>query len=248
MCVILLSSVSGVLLTDFRTLSFPDCQGMNNLTATLLLTHPAEEDAFWVLVCLIEVRLFAASRYLRNVLRFCYPQKILPSDYYTSHLLVSQADQRVLRDLVERHMPDIAAHLEDLGVELPAVTFGWFLSLFTDALPIQVRSYLISTAKLAADFLVDVFRPFCSCPFENHALHRLDHLLRFFNRRVWDLLFVFGTVILFRVAVAVLQMNSADILACDSAATLYALMRTMTTHLYQVDRLIKVRYLPTEYF
>lgn len=31
------------------------CQGMNNLTATLLLTHPAEEDAFWVLVCIIEV-------------------------------------------------------------------------------------------------------------------------------------------------------------------------------------------------
>ena len=33
-----------------------DCQGMNNLTATLLLTHPAEEDAFWVLCCIIEVR------------------------------------------------------------------------------------------------------------------------------------------------------------------------------------------------
>lgn len=32
-----------------------DCQGMNNLVATLLLTHPAEEDAFWVLVCIIEV-------------------------------------------------------------------------------------------------------------------------------------------------------------------------------------------------
>jgi len=32
-----------------------DCQGMNNLVATLLLTHPAEEDAFWVLVCIVEV-------------------------------------------------------------------------------------------------------------------------------------------------------------------------------------------------
>ncbi|KAK4701351.1 small G protein signaling modulator 3, partial [Phenoliferia sp. Uapishka_3] len=154
------------------------CQGMNNLTATLLLTHPAEEDAFWVLVCIIE--------------------KILPSDYYTSHLLVSQADQRVLRDLVQRIMPDVADHLEDLGVELPAITFGWFLSLFTDALPIQT-------------------------------------LLR-----VWDLLFVFGTVILFRVAIATIQMNTQEILACDSAANLYALMRTMTTHLYQVDRLLKI--------
>ncbi|ORY69410.1 rab-GTPase-TBC domain-domain-containing protein [Leucosporidium creatinivorum] len=154
------------------------CQGMNNLTATLLLTHPAEEDAFWVLVCIIE--------------------KILPSDYYTSHLLVSQADQRVLRDLIERLHPDVAAHLEDLGVELPAVTFGWFLSLFTDALPIQT-------------------------------------LLR-----VWDLIFVLGTVMLFRVAVAIIQMNHAEILACDSAASLYALMRSMTTHLYQVDKLLKI--------
>lgn len=37
-------------------------------------------------------------------------------------------------------MPEVTAHLEDLGVELPAVTFGWFLSLFTDSLPIQVSA------------------------------------------------------------------------------------------------------------
>lgn len=44
----------------------------------------------------------------------------------------------MLKDLIEKLEPDIAGHLEDLGVELPAVTFGWFLSLFTDSLPIQV--------------------------------------------------------------------------------------------------------------
>jgi hypothetical protein len=54
------------------------------------------------------------------------------------------------------------------------------------------------------------------------------------------LLFVFGTVILFRCAVAIIQMNSVEILVCDSAAGLYALMRNMTMHLYQVDRLLKV--------
>jgi hypothetical protein len=71
----------------------------------------------------------------------------LPSDYYTSHLLVSQADQRVLKDLIEKLMPDVTAHLEDLGVELPAVTFGWFLSLFTDSLPIQVSRTIVLTAQ-----------------------------------------------------------------------------------------------------
>jgi hypothetical protein len=29
---------------------------MNNLAATLLLTHATEEEAFWVLVMIIEVR------------------------------------------------------------------------------------------------------------------------------------------------------------------------------------------------
>ena len=66
-------------------------------------------------------------------------QNILPSDYYTSHLLVSRADQQVLKDLVDRTLPKLSAHLEEQGVELSAITFGWFLSLFTDCLPIQVR-------------------------------------------------------------------------------------------------------------
>lgn len=94
------------------------CQGMNNLAATLLLTHATEEEAFWVLVCIID--------------------KILPEDYYTSHLLVSQADQRVLIDLVRELMPKLSDHLEELGVDLPAVTFAWFLSLYTDCLPVEV--------------------------------------------------------------------------------------------------------------
>ena len=46
---------------------------------------------------------------------------------------------------------------------------------------------------------------------------------------------------LFRVAVAIIQMNRDEILQCDSAASLYALMRSMTTHLYQVDKLLKVK-------
>ncbi|BGO89926.1 hypothetical protein NBRC10512_006451 [Rhodotorula toruloides] len=154
------------------------CQGMNNLAATLLLTHPTEEDAFWVLVCIIE--------------------NILPSDYYTSHLLVSRADQQVLRDLVERILPKFAAHLDEHGVELSAITFGWFLSLFTDCLPIQT-------------------------------------LLR-----VWDLFFIHGTIFLFRVALAILKLHEAELLACDSAASLYALLGHLPAGLWNADRLLKV--------
>ncbi|BGP14237.1 hypothetical protein JCM10213v2_002180 [Rhodosporidiobolus nylandii] len=154
------------------------CQGMNNLVATLLLTHPAEEDAFWVLVCIIE--------------------NILPSDYYTSHLLVSRADQAVLSDLTARVLPKVADHLEEHGVELSAITFGWFLSLFTDVLPIQT-------------------------------------LLR-----VWDLFFIHGTVLLFRISLAILKLHEPELLACDSAAALYALLGSLPSHLYHADKLLKV--------
>lgn len=49
-----------------------------------------------------------------------------------------------------------------------------------------------------------------------------------------------GTVVLFRVALAIIQISSAELLACDSAATLYAGIKSLTGHLYQVDRLLDV--------
>lgn len=64
-------------------------------------------------------------------------QRILPSEYFTSTLLVSRADQRVMKDLVAKHLPKIHEHMEDLGIELEALSFGWFLSLFSMALPIR---------------------------------------------------------------------------------------------------------------
>lgn len=67
------------------------CQGMNLLAALLLLIFPNEEDAFWMLVSILE--------------------RVLPSDYYSPQLLVSQADQRVLRDLIQITLPDVCAPL-----------------------------------------------------------------------------------------------------------------------------------------
>ena len=88
------------------------------LAATLLLTHTEEEQAFWVLCCMID--------------------RMLPQDYYTPTLLGSRAVQLVLQDLVTVHLPKIAGHLGELGVDLASITFGWFLSLFTDCLPVEV--------------------------------------------------------------------------------------------------------------
>lgn len=90
------------------------CQGMNLITACLLLIMPTAEDAFWVLTSIIE--------------------NILPRGYYDHSLLASRADQQVLRQYVSEILPKLSAHLDDLSIELEALTFQWFLSVFTDCL------------------------------------------------------------------------------------------------------------------
>lgn len=106
------------------------------LAATLLLTHTDEgkpissnsklaktdepEQAYWTLVSILS--------------------RILPSGYYTPDLLSSRADQLVLAELVSLYVPKVHLHLEALGVDLSSITFGWFLSLFTDCLPVEVSN------------------------------------------------------------------------------------------------------------
>ena len=90
---------------------------MNVITATLLLVHSTEEEAFWGLVAIIE--------------------HILPEGYFTPTLLASRGDQRVLKRLVRDLCPRVHSHLSRLGVDLEAITFNWFLSVFTDCLPAE---------------------------------------------------------------------------------------------------------------
>ncbi|KAK4207863.1 rab-GTPase-TBC domain-containing protein [Rhypophila decipiens] len=90
------------------------CQGMNLVTANLLLIMPTAEDAFWVLVSMVE--------------------HILPTGYFDHSLLASRADQQVLRQYVAEILPKLSAHFEELGIDLETMTFQWFLSVFTDCL------------------------------------------------------------------------------------------------------------------
>ncbi|KAM0263784.1 hypothetical protein ACHAQJ_001102 [Trichoderma viride] len=90
------------------------CQGMNLITANILLITPSAEEAFWILASIIE--------------------NILPHGYYDHSLISSRADQQVLRHYVRTVLPKLSAHLDSLSVELEALTFQWFLSVFTDCL------------------------------------------------------------------------------------------------------------------
>ena len=90
------------------------CQGMNLITASLLLIMPTSEEVFWMLVAIVE--------------------NILPAGYFERGLVVSRADQIVLREYVSEVLPRLSHHFETLGVELEACSFMWFLSLFTGCL------------------------------------------------------------------------------------------------------------------
>lgn len=90
---------------------------MNLVTSTLLLVYGNEEDAFWVLSAIVE--------------------RLLPEEFFSPTLLPSRACPLVLLEYVQEHMPKLHAHLESLGVDLPAICFSWFLSLFTDCLPVE---------------------------------------------------------------------------------------------------------------
>jgi hypothetical protein len=94
---------------------------MNLVASTLLLVHADEEEAFWVLAALVE--------------------RILPEGFFSPTLLPSRACPLVLLDYVQENMPKLAAHLAELGVDLPAICFSWFLSLFTDCLPVEVTCF-----------------------------------------------------------------------------------------------------------
>ncbi|KAF5341603.1 hypothetical protein D9758_014082 [Tetrapyrgos nigripes] len=93
------------------------CQGMNLVTSTLLLVHADEEEAFWVLAAIVE--------------------RLLPEDFFSPTLLPSRACPLVLLDYVREYLPKLYTHLINLGVDLPAICFSWFLSLFTDCLPVE---------------------------------------------------------------------------------------------------------------
>ncbi|KAG9124962.1 hypothetical protein FRC07_009554 [Ceratobasidium sp. 392] len=154
------------------------CQGMNLIASTLLLVFSEEEDAFWVLTCIIE--------------------KFLPSEFFSGSLIESRACPLVLLDYVEIHHPKVYAHLLDMGVDLPAICFSWFLSLYTDCLPVETLF------------------------------------------RAWDLVFAEGLDALFRIGLAIIRINEPDLLACDSAPTLYQYLEGMTARMWQADKLMKV--------
>lgn len=171
---------------------------MNLVASTLLLVHADEEDAFWNLTCIIE--------------------KHLPEDFFSPSLLVSRACPLVLLDYVHDLIPAVFDHLMDLGVDLPAICFSWFLSLFTDCLPVEVSTCVPSIYYPIVYFILQTLF------------------------RVWDVFIVDGLDVLFRIALSILRINEAELLQAKSVPALYVTLESLPTRMWEVDKLLRVRY------
>ncbi|XP_065814886.1 TBC1 domain family member 2A [Labrus bergylta] len=119
------------------------CQGLNRLAAIALLVLQSEEDAFWCLVAVVET--------------------IMPQDYYTKNLVASQADQRVLKDLLLEKLPRLAAHFEDYSIDVSLMTFNWFLVVFVESLPSDILlplwdAFLYEGTKVIFRYALAIFK------------------------------------------------------------------------------------------
>ena len=198
------------------------CQGMNLITASLLLICATAEECFWLLVSIID--------------------QILPSGYFDQSLLIARADQIVLRGFVAEILPKLDAKLTDLGVELEAVTFNWFLSLFSGVLTGGEALYRIWDVVLCLNSSEEdpnVLRPtanaedgssstpltpsFPAKPSEGVAEHDGT-----------------SSPFLFQLSLALLKLNEAAILSLDSAAMVYSYVNhNMTNHAISIDGLVQ---------
>uniref|UniRef100_A0A0X3PWH0 TBC1 domain family member 2B n=1 Tax=Schistocephalus solidus TaxID=70667 RepID=A0A0X3PWH0_SCHSO len=92
------------------------CQGMNFIVgnASLFLD---KETTFWLLVLFVE----------------CH----FSPNYFNAGLIAAQADQSVMRELIQYFSPDLYRHLQNLEIDMSTLTLNWFMAVFVSAVPIE---------------------------------------------------------------------------------------------------------------
>ena len=94
-----------------------------SLLAGCLLLILDEDDAYWMFCTLLE--------------------NYLPHDYFTPGMAGIMADQEVLKALVADYLPQLHAHFVAIQFDISMVGIGWFMTLFVDSCPLQVRGEII---------------------------------------------------------------------------------------------------------
>ncbi len=61
-----------------------------------------------------------------------------------------------MQRLVPEKLPQINVHLQEYFIDVTLVTFNWFLTIFIDALPTEVRTYQICSSLMLDLFCLSV--------------------------------------------------------------------------------------------
>ncbi|KAI5279453.1 hypothetical protein KEM54_004177, partial [Ascosphaera aggregata] len=180
---------------------------------------PTAEDSFWVFVSLME--------------------NILPPHYYDHGLLASRADQSVLRQYVSEILPSLSSHLDHLGIELEALTFQWFLSVFTDCLSAEAL-YRVWDVVLCLNPLNSPLNQ-DSQPQSQAKPSSKDDSSDLPSEDLSATSIGGGSTFFFQVAVALLKLNEQQLLTnCPTPAAVYTYInQQMTNHAISIDGLIQ---------
>lgn len=65
-------------------------------------------------------------------------ERYFPPYYFDQNLMGAQADQDVLKDILNTKIPGLSQHLATLDVELSTITLNWFLAVFFESVPFDV--------------------------------------------------------------------------------------------------------------
>lgn len=144
-----------------RNPSIGYCQAMNFVAATLLLVLK-EDDAFWVLCCIVED---------------------IVKGYYTKDMAALRTDLRTLEKVTAATHPQIFEQLHKLGLPLELPATRWMLSLFTSvfhqSMVVEILDELFTTGRkvlfqVAVGFMTHVQGLLLQCSEAEEALNILN--------------------------------------------------------------------------
>ena len=92
------------------------CQSMNFIVGILLIMDVREEDAFWIISHISD--------------------SLLPN-HFAPPMLGAQVDNKLFSQLLRKHLPRLAAHLDTLGMDPGMVCGQWFLCIFCNRMPCE---------------------------------------------------------------------------------------------------------------
>lgn len=138
-------------------------------------------------------------------------------------MLGLKTDQEVLGELVKTKAPAVGQLMAQYPGIWTLVVSRWFICLYIDILPIEVRKSSSLTVDTSEDFTVQTI-------FHLPGLLYLQTVLR-----VWDCLFYEGSKVLFRVALTLIIHHQPEILRARSLPDVCECFKQITSGAFTLD-------------